>query len=171
MQARLQLFTATLLAVLLGPCLVAEQASSQRLNSEALDVISPSARVRGTPGQMTIQRTGCRTLPAAETRRRIVDIALQEWASFGFSIVKPGDEDFDIFDSRYSLLSPEDSARVAPSIAGYWAATPQGLEIVAGQNRVWNGSEGSGARWVAPWSAAFVSWIMCESGLGSIEQF
>jgi len=136
MKARVQLITATVLAAFLGPCLVAEQTPSQRLKSEALEVISPSARVRGTPGEMTVQRTGCRTLPAAETRRRIVNIALQEWAFFGFSIVKPGDEDFDIFDARYSLLSPEDSARVASSIAGYWAATPQGSEIVAGQNRV-----------------------------------
>ena len=120
---------------------------------------------------MTVQRTGCESLPAGETRRRIVDTAVQEWAFFGFSTVEPGDEDFDIFDGRYSLLRPEDSVRVASSIAGYWAVTPQGFEIVAGQNRVWNGPEGIGARWVTPWSAAFVSWIMCESGLGSSEQF
>jgi len=111
------------------------------------------SRVRGTPGQMTVQQAGCRTLPAAETRRHIVDIAVQEWAFFGFSIVEPGGEDFDIFDERYSLLSPEDSARVASSIAGYWAVTPQGFEIVANQNRVWNGPEGIGARWVTPCTA------------------
>ena len=67
---------------------------------------------------MTVQRTGCESLPAGETRRRIVDTAVQEWAFFGFSTVEPGDEDFDIFDGRYSLLSPEDSVRVASSIAG-----------------------------------------------------
>ena len=102
---------------------------------------------------MTVQQAGCRTLPAAETRRHIVDIAVQEWAFFGFSIVEPGGEDFDIFDERYSLLSPEDSARVASSIAGYWAVTPQGFEIVANQNRVWNGPEGIGARWVTACTA------------------
>ena len=49
--------------------------------------------------------------------------------------------------------------------------TPQGFEIVASQNRVWNGPESTGARWVTPWSAAFVSWIICESGLSSSETF
>ena len=171
MKACLQLFIATVLAAVVGPRLVAEQTPFQRLNSEAFGVVSPSARVGGTPGRMTVQRTGCRTLPAEETRRRIVEIAIQEWAFFGFSIVEPGAEDIDISDWRYSLLSPEDSARVGSSIAGYWAVTPQGFEIVAGQNRVWNRPEGLGARWVAAWSAAFVSWIMCESGLGSSEQF
>jgi hypothetical protein len=27
------------------------------------------------------------------------------------------------------------------------------------------------ARWNAPWSAAFISWVMCEAGLGSTNQF
>ena len=171
MSAPLQLFSAALLAAFLGPCLIAQQRPFERLNSAAFGVISPAARVRGTPGQMTVQRTGCPALPAAETRRRIVDLAIQEWAFFGFSIVEPGGEDFEPLDSRYSLLSPEDPARVASSIAGYWAVTPQGFEMVAGQNRVWNGPEGTGARWVTPWSAAFVSWIMCESGLSSSEKF
>lgn len=162
---------AALLAGFLGQCLIAQERPFERLNSEAPGVISPAARVRGTPGQMTVQRTGCPTLPAEETRRRIVDLAIQEWAFFGFSIVESGGEDFDPLDSRYSLLSPEDAARAASSIAGYWAVTPEGFGIVAGQNRMWNGPEGAGARWVTPWSAAFVSWIMCESGLGSSEKF
>jgi len=173
MKALLQLFIAAFLAAFLEPCLIAQQRPLERLNSGAFGVISPTARVRGTAGQMTVQRNACPTLPAAETRRRIVDLAIQEWAFFGFSSVEPGGEDFDPLDSRYSLLSPEDSARVASSIAGYWAVTPQRFEIVASQNRVWKGPEGAGAsaRWVTPWSAAFVSWIMCESGLSSAEQF
>src|SRR5690606_11977831 len=35
----------------------------------------------------------------------------------------------------------------------------------------WNGPEGIAARWRDPWSAAFISWVMCESGLGSEERF
>src|SRR5262245_2945041 len=145
MKACCRLFIATVLAAFVGPCLMAQQALFQRLNSEAFGVISPSARVRGTPGQMTLQQAGCRTLPAVETRRHIVDITVQEWAFFGFSMVEPGGQDFDIFDERYTLLSPEDSARVASSIAGYWAVTPQGFGIVADQNRC-----GTGPKALAP---------------------
>src|SRR5262245_13052264 len=145
MKACFQLFIATVLAEFLGTSVIAQRMPLQRLSSEAFGVISPSARIRGTPGRMTVQQTGCRTLPVAETRRHVVDIAVQEWAFFGFSIVEPGGQDFDIFDERYSLLSSEDSARVASSIAGYWAVTPQGFGIVADQNRC-----GTGPKALAP---------------------
>jgi len=56
------------------------------------------------------------------------------------------------------------AARLAGSIAGYWAITGDGSWILSRQNEVWNGS-GVGARWRDPWSAAFISWVMCESGL------
>jgi hypothetical protein len=122
---------------------------------------------------MTVQRSACRILPTAEVRRHIVNVAVQEWAFFGFSMVEPDEDEFDLQSSdwRSFRLSPEESLRVASSIAGYWAVTPAGSGIVTSQNRLWNGPEGIGARWVAPWSAAFVSWIMCESGLGGGDQF
>jgi hypothetical protein len=60
---------------------------------------------------------------------------------------------------------------VAASIAGYWAVTPEGAWIVERQNDRWNGLDGIAARWNAPWSAAFVSWVMCEAGLGATTRF
>ncbi|MGE3840633.1 MAG: DUF2272 domain-containing protein [Vicinamibacterales bacterium] len=39
------------------------------------------------------------------------------------------------------------------------------------QNAAWKGPLGTGIRWVAPWSAAFISWVMCEAGLGQTERF
>ena len=57
------------------------------------------------------------------------------------------------------------------SIAGYWAVTPEGSWIVGRQNDDWKGPDGIGARWNAPWSAAFISWVMCEAGLGKAAQF
>ena len=39
------------------------------------------------------------------------------------------------------------------------------------QNDSWNGPRGIASRWNAPWSAAFVSWVMCEAGLGGTNQF
>jgi hypothetical protein len=49
--------------------------------------------------------------------------------------------------------------------------TPEGSWIVQRQNDEWAGPDGIAARWNAPWSAAFISWVMCEAGLGSTEQF
>jgi hypothetical protein len=60
--------------------------------------------------------------------------------------------------------------RVADSIAGYWTVTPEGSWIIADQNRRWNGS-GPGARWRTPWSAAFISWVMCEAGIADRSRF
>ena len=49
--------------------------------------------------------------------------------------------------------------------------TPEGPWIVGRQNDRWNGPDGIAARWNAPWSAAFVSWVMCAAGLGATTQF
>ena len=72
---------------------------------------------------------------------------------------------------RRRRLSPEESARVADSIAGYWTVTPDGGWIINAQNGVWSGPSGVSARWRYPWSAAFVSWVMCEGGLGEATRF
>ena len=62
-------------------------ASFNRLSPVVLDVVPPSARVSGAPGEMTVWQESCRTFPAGEVRRRIVDVAIQEWGFFGFRIV------------------------------------------------------------------------------------
>ena len=49
--------------------------------------------------------------------------------------------------------------------------TPKGPGSSARQNERWNGPDGIAARWNAPWSAAFISWVMCEAGLGTTSQF
>jgi hypothetical protein len=114
-----------------------------------------------------------------------VDVALQEWAFFGFPVLdrvngsrlvppgassQPGTVSFENTTGRVRGLSARESERVAASIAGYWAVTPEGRGVVQEQNRVWN-SRGIGTRWNAPWSAAFISWVMCEGGLGTNERF
>ena len=153
----------------------AQQADFARLPADVFDVVPPSARVRGTPGSMRVQPRACRTLPTADTRRRIVDVTVQEWAFFGFRVqpaTDPDDEDApEQPRRRRSRLPPAEAARVAPSIAGYWAVTAEGSWIVARQNDRWNGPDGIAARWNAPWSAAFISWVMCEAGLSATAQF
>ena len=152
----------------------AQHAAVERVPAEVLDVTPPSARVRGVPGAMTVRPSTCRTLPTGDTRRRIVDIAVQEWGFFGFRVAAPTDGDDDdggFRRRRRPRLPPDEAQRVASSIAGYWAVTAQGAWIVQRQNDRWDGPDGIAARWNAPWSAAFVSWVMCEAGLGGAAQF
>jgi hypothetical protein len=154
---------------------LAQQARLDRLPPAILDVLPPSERVSGAPGGMTIRRTSCRTAPLADVRRRIVDLAVQEWGFFGFTVV----DQTNIGAASRGTRRPRrrrrpsraESVRVAGSIAGYWTATPQGGWILNAQNDVWTGPRGVAARWRYPWSAAFVSWVMCEAGLGDASRF
>jgi hypothetical protein len=160
----------------------AQQPGFERLPADVFDVVPPSARVRGVPGAMAVQSRACQTLPTSDTRRRIVDVAVQEWAFFGFRLAAANDtddndqpptvtrDDGEPRRGRRSRLSPAEAERVASSIAGYWAVTAEGSWIVARQNDRWK-LDGIAARWNAPWSAAFVSWVMCEAGLGAAAQF
>ena len=172
--------------------LAAGQTSAQsvdRLPRETFDVIPPSERVSGGRGQMAIIQRGCRVGPTNWARRRIVDVAAQEWGAFGF-------QTFDATVTENRLLPPgvvsdavnppleapramrlnrrfgvwENDRRMDASIAGYWSATPDGEDVVARQNQQWRDTDGE-AFWVEPWSAAFISWVMCEAGLGDESQF
>lgn len=163
------------LAVALAATAGAQQAGFDRLPSDVLDAAAPSERVTGEPGAMKVRRTSCRTAPMDEVRRRIVDLAVQEWAFFGFIVV---DQTIDEASGqgqprrrRWRRPDRAESARVADSIAGYWTVTPQGGWILGEQNDAWGGSRGVGSRWRYPWSAAFVSWVMCEAGLGEASLF
>ena len=153
----------------------AQQAAFDRLPPDILDAVAPSARVTGGLGAMKIRRTSCRTAPMNEIRQRIVDLAVQEWAFFGFIVV-----DQTIVEAsgpgqprrrRWRRPGRAESARVAGSIAGYWTVTPEGGWILDAQNAAWRGPRGVGSRWRYPWSAAFVSWVTCEAGLGEASRF
>ena len=145
--------------------------SLDRLPADVLDVRSPIERVVGTPGSMRITDRSCRSMPLSDVRRRIVDTAVQEWAYFGFSVddqqQSPSQQ---MQRSTFPRMNAGEGARVASSIAGYWAATPDSDWILQRQNANWN-AEGAGARWRHAWSAAFISWVMCESGLAEPAQF
>jgi hypothetical protein len=170
---------AALAALMTSTPVGARQTGLDRLPTSVLDVSPPSSRVRGTPGTLALVSTPCPTRPMTEVRRRIVDVAVQEWGFFGFRVVDrrdlippPASEaGFGRGWPRRRWLSAEEGARVATTIAGYWAVTPEGSWIVGRQNEAWGGPDGLGARWNAPWSAAFISWVMCEAGLGAAGQF
>jgi hypothetical protein len=186
-------FAKTVAAVLIlasFPVIAAAQNMIARLPRAAFDVIPPAERVQGERGTMMVWQTACRIGPNADSRRRIVDIAVQEWAAFGFQTV-------DITNIETRILPPgivpdslnpqrpaprivrrfprlgtlEDDRNLDTTIGGYWSATPEGPRILAEQNRAWEGPGGDGVNWVQPWSAAFISWVMCEAGLGDMAQF
>jgi hypothetical protein len=161
----------------------------RRLPRATLDVIPPEERVQGEPGNMAVWQSACRIGPTDWARRRIVEIAVQEWAFFGLQIIDttnvqtrllpPGivadrlnpDVGPHIASSFPRLGINEGSGRVAAAVAGYWSATPDGGRVLLQQNRAWSGPGRDAVGWVQPWSAAFVSWVMCEAGLGDTVQF
>ena len=146
----------------------AESAPLDRVSADVLDVVPPSARV-------TISQGGCRTTSTTDVRRKIVNVATQEWGYFGFSVVDQTSQDPERSSPRSirrpPRLAPWENLRVADSIAGYWTVTPDGSWILERQNRIWRGPSGPSSRWRDPWSAAFISWVMCEGGLGETDQF
>ncbi|HTK80141.1 MAG TPA: DUF2272 domain-containing protein [Rhizomicrobium sp.] len=156
---------------------IAAALATPRLPQNVFDVIPPPDRVEGPRGYMKIKEPRCRVGPTADARRRIVDIAVQEWAFFGSHSVDVSHTAFNALPQGMSVeqqpaetVAPVDPA-MDTTIAGYWSATPDGAAVLAKQNALWYAAGGGPARWVEPWSAAFVSWVMCEAGLGDMRQF
>ncbi|HWK54326.1 MAG TPA: DUF2272 domain-containing protein, partial [Hyphomicrobiales bacterium] len=149
-----------------------------RLDSSVLDVGDPAARVSGAPGSFAITERTCHNpLSDTQLRRRIVDIAVQEWAWFGLQVddlrglQPPAEGSTAPRRFRPLPLNPEEVQQVAATVSGYWSAIPNSDWILARQNDVWQQPGGLATRWRDPWSAAFISWVMCESGIGETTQF
>jgi hypothetical protein len=151
----------------------------------------PAARVVQTDGVWTVADATCPTLPVdGSLRQRIVDVAAGEWARFGYQVeelrrtglsvvARPGHGE--IIPKRLNRVRPwitrrelrlgrmEDERSVAAAIGGYWATAPDGGEAIAIQNRL-NAIYG-GTGWAVPWSAAFVSYVVCAAGAGDLAEF
>ena len=145
------------LAILLAVALATPAAAqSARLPREVLDVIPPSARVEGPRGRMRVVQPLCRVGPTHWARRRIVDIAVQEWAVFGYQTIdaRPVETrrlpDGVVAEAANPLRPAPRNARhmlrlgtwesdrdADATIAGYWSATPDGASLLARQNRQW----------------------------------
>ena len=161
-----------------------------RLPRAAFDVIAPSERIAGTRGSLAVYQTLCRNGPTSWARRRVVDVAVQEWAFFGMQtidatkvedrILPPGLVPDAInpqlpaprIERQFARVgTPESNDDLDTTIAGYWSSTPDAPRVLTQQNNAWNAPGGNSVNWVQPWSAAFISWVMCEAGLGEMAQF
>jgi hypothetical protein len=149
----------------------------ERLPTDILPVKAPSDRVSGNPGVMQIVDRSCNSIPRDQIRRRMVDITVQEWAYFGLvemDLTTISEQELTPRDAqgrrRFIRPSFEEASRVAETIAGYWSAAPDSSWILNRQNQNWQ-REGIGARWQDFWSAAFISWVACESGLDDMNEF
>ncbi|MDD9911910.1 MAG: DUF2272 domain-containing protein [Alphaproteobacteria bacterium] len=142
--------------------------------------------------EVKIRKSGSVCTPQkadATLRQRLVNTAASQWEAFGFQIYDvssrlpsffPGGNTFHIVPPRKNptfigvqermlrLGTKEDERVTDDYIGSYWATTPQGEFFTNRQNQIW--AVASNAGWVDAWSAAFISWVMCEAGLTQ-EQF
>ena len=150
----------------------------------------PGARVRLVGDRWTAAVTSCPNLPAdASLRQRIVDVTAEEWARFGYPVedIRARNLTTVFSPTRGVIISPslnrarrgivrrgmrlgamEDDRSVAAAIGGYWTTAPDGAGIAI-QNQL--RADYRAAGWAVPWSAAFVSYVMCAAGAGRPEQF
>jgi hypothetical protein len=154
---------------------------------------SPTAaisKVRGVP-RVDIRATTSACPDSglnAGTRQAIVDNAAAEWAEFRFprfsftwlkrfNVIPPGlsPEERRTRAPGYvprilALGYREDDEEVRQRIGDYWASLParQRDPVFGAQNAVWQASDGR-AGWAEYWSAAFIAYVMCKSGLKERE--
>jgi hypothetical protein len=113
-------------------------------------------------------RAWCEGDGAGPVRQRMLDLAVQEWAAFGFPVVpntgggapRPSDLASGLPPAPINPFTEADR-RSDPLIAKYWSAA--NADVIGRQNGLWR--ENPSAGWSAPWSAAFLSWVGCAAGL------
>ncbi|MGZ8362898.1 MAG: DUF2272 domain-containing protein [Caulobacteraceae bacterium] len=150
----------------------------------------PSVRIALSGERWRAVNTACPSLPAdASLRQRIVDVAAEEWGRFGYPVEEIRERGLTTVFSppRGVIVSPslnrvkpgitrrgmrlgymEDDRAVMAAIGGYWTAAPDGAGIAI-QNEL--RADYRAAGWAVPWSAAFVSYVMCAAGAGRMDQF
>jgi hypothetical protein len=117
-----------------------------------------------------------------DLRQRLVDLAAREWARFGYPL-SPRADRATLF-ARFPEIArvkrdpyAERDPLMLRAIGGYWAALTgvesSGVDDVGGYeiadaNTLWRRQASeyrASPGWRTPWSAAFISWLMCEGGV------
>jgi hypothetical protein len=108
----------------------------------------------------------CRAQPIHGVRQRIIDLAFGAWAAFGQPSLDLTAQPKPV-PGFSTPLAPAPTSDAGPSrlasIGGFWAVVPQGAKFIHEQNDRWHTARDQ--EWREHWSAAFTSWVMCESGL------
>jgi hypothetical protein len=129
----------------------------------------------------------CAASPEGELRQRLVDLAVQEWARFGYPMSQRADAPLlrHVFPELSRAKAPPYAERdplMLQAIGGYWAALSgvasgsvpdAGAYEIAAANALWElvaGQYRANPGWRTPWSAAFISWLMCEGGVSDFRR-
>jgi len=123
----------------------------------------------------------CAPAPQGDLRQRLVDLAVQEWARFGYPLSQRASAS----ELRHVFPElPHTNARpyterdpvMLQAVGGYWAALSgvrsgrvanTGRYEIRNANALWRRharEHRANPGWSTPWSAAFISWLMCEAG-------
>lgn len=126
----------------------------------------------------------CDYISDGNLSQRIVNTAVNEWARFQFPVwdislgganLLPKGREYKVAKTNRRLPvngiiprllrqgNKEDDASIADRIAEYWAIVPNRTGPMNTQNSLWSHYPQAG--FAIPWSAVFVSWVMCEAGL------
>jgi hypothetical protein len=138
--------------------------------------------------QYTARRTQpCAAPPSSDQRQRLVDLATQEWARFGYPLSQRADAPSlrQAFPELRRAKPPPYGERdplMLETIGGYWAAlsgvasgdvADAGGYEIANANELWALAAAeyrANPGWRTPWSAAFISWVMCEGGVSDFRR-
>jgi hypothetical protein len=158
------------------------------------DVYAQRVDVTHGPGERSVTLaeggTICAPKPVDRTlRQRLVNTAASQWETLGFQVWDiasrlnrqfPGGDVFHLVPPAQNKWQPhtvsrlltlgtkEDERAVDGAIGSYWATVPAATDFLEQQNSLWEIAPHAG--WADAWSAAFISWVMCEAGLTD-EQF
>jgi hypothetical protein len=112
----------------------------------------------------------CRAQPINGVRQRIVDLAFGAWAAFGQPSLDLSAQPKPV-PGFSPPLAPTPNSDAGPLrlalIGGFWAVVPHGDKYINEQNHRWIAARDQ--EWQEHWSAAFTSWVMCDSGLGNSQ--
>lgn len=147
-------------------------------------------RLSGTPEIPNI----CAPTPNSISAQTIVDLAIAEWARFGFGVeylgadLKPQPRPRQVPSYVWKqLIEPDElanyvqsmnrtnqslderSGAVFTSIASYWSVTEDRIQSEQRRKSALARLVEGNNPWPAAWSAAFTSWIMCEAGVPAFQ--
>jgi len=116
------------------------------------------------PGAITPPR---RVVPPQQVKAELLRLADQEWRAFGSQVVRH-EPDHIVVDpvGRYT----EDDRKVYDRMVGYWNAVGEaGFSSYADCQGSWERVAVRKCPWHLPWSAAFISWLMLQSGVDEFQ--